>query len=113
MRERNLSGEVVLVDFPFTDRVGSGLRPALVLLDTGDADFVAARVTSRGAIDEYDVQLRDWRSAGLVRPSIARPHKLVTIDKRLIERRIDVVSQPDWDRIREAAQRLWAIGGLL
>ena len=109
MTSRNLAGEVVLLDFPYTDGTGSGLRPALVLLDIGDADFVAARVTSREAIDGYDVQLHDWRSAGLIRPSVARPHKLVTLDKRLIEQRIGLVSQFDWDRVRESAQRLWAM----
>ena len=109
MREGDLSGEVVLVDFPFTDRRGSSRRPGLVLLDTGDADIVVARVTSRLVGDEHDVQLYDWRLAGLVRPSIARPHKLLTISKRLIEQRIGAVSQSDWYRVRESAQRLWAM----
>jgi mRNA interferase MazF len=112
MRERGLSGETVLVDFPFTDGGGSELRPALVLLDTGDADFVAARVTSRGPIDEYDVQLHDWRSAGLLRPSIARPHKLVTMSKRLIAHRIGMVSRFDWCRVRESTQQLWVMNWL-
>jgi len=39
-------GEVVLIRMQFHQAPGSKVRPALVLLDTGDDDFVAAPVTS-------------------------------------------------------------------
>jgi len=41
------SGEVLLLLFPFADATGARRRPALVLLDTGDADIIIARVTSQ------------------------------------------------------------------
>jgi mRNA interferase MazF len=40
------AGDVVLVDFPMTVSGPGKPRPALVILDTGDADVVLARVTT-------------------------------------------------------------------
>ncbi len=43
-------GEIVLVTFPFASAAEAKRRPALVLLDTGDADLIVARVTSQTAL---------------------------------------------------------------
>lgn len=40
-------GEVVLLAFPFASRREVKRRPALVLLDTGNADILVARITSQ------------------------------------------------------------------
>jgi len=69
-------GDLVLVEFPFTGP-GTKLRPALVVLDSGDADVVLARVTT----PPYDIHLTDWRQAGLLAPSFVRLHKLATLSK--------------------------------
>lgn len=50
-------GDVVLVEFPFADGQVAKHRPALVLLDIGDADVIAARITSQATRDRYDVEL--------------------------------------------------------
>ena len=42
-----LPGDLVLVDFPFTTSGPGKPRPALVVLDAGDADLVLARVTTQ------------------------------------------------------------------
>ena len=44
-------GDVVLLVYPFTSGEGAKKRPALVLLDTGDDDVVAARITSQAPRD--------------------------------------------------------------
>ena len=38
-------GDVVLIEVPFHQKQGVKVRPALVILDTGDDDFVAAPIT--------------------------------------------------------------------
>lgn len=40
-------GEIVLIRMEFHQRAGGKVRPAVVLLDTGDDDFIAAPVTWR------------------------------------------------------------------
>ncbi len=101
-------GEIVLVAFPFTDAAGAKRRPALVLLDTGDADIVVARVTSQIAQSALDIELVEWHQAGLLLPSAVRLHKLATLEKRLVEQRLGVLAASDWAQVKAKIQQLWA-----
>jgi mRNA-degrading endonuclease toxin of MazEF toxin-antitoxin module len=64
-------GDLVLVDFPFTVSGPGKPRPALVILDTGDADVVLARVTTQVANTPFDVTLADWQQVAAVLQRIA------------------------------------------
>lgn len=101
-------GEIVLLAFPFTDAAGTKRRPALVLLDTGDADIVVARVTSQIALTVFDVALTAWQQAGLRLPSVVRAQKLATLEKSLVEQRLGSLAASDWARVQSAIRRLWA-----
>lgn len=100
-------GEIVLLTFPFTDAEGAKRRPALVLLDAGDQDIVVARVTSQATQAAFDVRLTDWQQAGLLLPSTVRVHKLATLEKRLVERRLGILTPGDWAGVRATIERLW------
>ncbi len=102
------SGEIVLLAFPFADATRAKRRPALVLLDTGDEDIVVARVTSQVARGPFDVELLEWKQAGLLLPSVVRVHKVATMEKRLVERRLGTLTASDWARVRAMIQQLWA-----
>ena len=93
------AGEVVLIRMQFHQAPGSKIRPALVLLDTGDDDFVAAPITSQPRSSEFDLSLRDWQSAGLNVPSSARVHKLTVLPKSDIVRKLGSCSPPDRDAL--------------
>jgi mRNA interferase MazF len=101
-------GEIVLLAFPFADAVEAKRRPALVCLDTGDADIVVARVTSRSTQADFDVELVEWQQAGLLLPSVVRVHKLATIEKSLVDRRLGMLTAGDWAQVRAKIQQLWA-----
>jgi mRNA interferase MazF len=98
-------GDVVLVKFPFTSGTGSKLRPALVILDTGDADLVVARITTQSNISPFDVPLMDWRGAGLLAPSNARLHKLATLEKSDIQRTLGCLQAADRQSIAVVLRR--------
>ena len=83
-------GDIVLVDFPFTSSGPSKPRPALVILDTGDADAVLARITTQVQHTSLDVRISDWQSAGLLAPSTVRLHKLATLAKSRVQRSLGV-----------------------
>jgi len=100
-------GEVVLLSFPFAGATRVKRRPALVLLDTGDEDIVVARATSQVARGPFDVELVEWRQAGLLLPSVVRVHKVATVEKRLVERRLGALTAGDWERVRAVIQQLW------
>ena len=103
------TGEVILLLFPFSDTAGSRRRPALVLLDTGDEDIIVARITSQIARSEFDVELTDWQPAGLRLPSVVRVHKIATLEKALVERKLGILTPRDWAQVQARTQQLWAL----
>jgi mRNA interferase MazF len=100
-------GDVVLLWVPFSGGAGGKNRPALVMQDTGDLDFVVATVTSYSVRDSLDVSLQDWRQAGLLLQSTARVHKLETLEKRLVRRVLGRLSAHDWNNVQAVVRRLW------
>jgi mRNA interferase MazF len=90
-------GEVVLIRIDFHQTPGGKVRPALVLLDAGDEDFVAAPITSQSRNAKFDLPLQMWREAGLNVASTTRIHKLTVLAKNEIVRRVGLLSSPDQD----------------
>ena len=80
----------------------------LVLLDTGDEDIVVARVTSQITRTVFDVEIVEYEQAGLLRLSVVRLHKVNTIEKRLVNRRLGILTASDWTQVREKIQQIWS-----
>jgi len=95
------AGEVVLISVQFHQGTGTKVRPALVLLDTGDEDFVAAPITSRARGTEYDFLLQDWKACGLNVESYVRIHKLTVLAKTEIIRRLGILSGADRNSLHQ------------
>jgi mRNA interferase MazF len=93
------AGDVVLLEFPFTDTSGSKRRPALVLLDTGDDDIVVARVTGQLSAAPHVVVLDEWQQVGLLLPSVVRLHKVATLQRRLVNKKLGRLTPGDWSRV--------------
>jgi len=102
--QRYLLGDVVTLLDPVASRRLP--RPALILADTGDDDIVVARITTHQPRDSFDVSVNDWSQASLDRPSAVRPHKLATIDKSQVNRKIGVLSAADLERVKDSFRRL-------
>ncbi len=81
-------GDIVLLSFPFTGLQSVKKRPALILFDTGDNDAVVCRITSQIFDSIYDIEINDWQFSGLLSPSCIRLHKIATIEKYLIDRKL-------------------------
>lgn len=101
------AGELVLIDYPFTTGTQFKLRPALVLLDTGDADVLVARITTQSVTTPFDVPLTDWQSAGLLAPSTVRLHKLVTSAKFRVNRLLGHLEPGDRQKVSVVLQQLF------
>jgi mRNA interferase MazF len=102
---------VVRVPFPFTDRLASKHRPALVLSDRDSFNApvghsVMAMITS--AINPpwpLDCELTDLSAAGLPAPSKVR-FKLFTLDHRLVRGTLGRLASDDEARVRQALAQL-------
>ena len=79
------SGTIILLRFPFSDRIGFKRRPALVLKDFEDGDLIVCRITSKIYRSKYDIYIDNWSHFGLRLPSVIRVHKMATLESDMIE----------------------------
>src|SRR5438105_4414475 len=100
-------GTVVLVSFAFTDQSQARRRPALVLsvaaYHSGRSEVIVAAITSntQRALLPGDARLNDWKSAGLVKPSVVTAI-LRTIQQSRFERALGRVSAADLSAVDAA-----------
>ena len=102
------AGEIVLVDFPFSNQQGSKLRPALVLarLPGEHEDFLVCMISTRvvNAVDNFDEMIMDHDSdfveTGLKSSSVIRLGRLHVVELPLVRGTIGAISQSRLDGIR-------------
>jgi mRNA interferase MazF len=83
-----------VIPFPFSDLSGTKLRPALVLAETGQNDWLLCQITSNPYIDPTAVRLTNAElSKGTLNTlSFARPMKLFTANLNLIVKRVAILN---------------------
>lgn len=83
--ERPMTGDVVVVSFPFSDYSSTKRRPALVAADLPGDDFILCQITSVKRNDIYSISLHDsdFSSGSLSRNSVVRVNRLLTAHKSL------------------------------
>lgn len=100
-------GDLILVAFPYAGGTPAKNRPAMVVLDTGNSDIVVARITTQTHQTSYEVPITDWHGAGLLAPSTVRLHKLATLEKVLIRRRIGRLQTADRQRVSVLMRQIY------
>ena len=104
-------GDVVLARFPFTDRIGTKIRPVLVLLEVPGPyqDFLVMFISSqrRQAIPEVDVVMEPtdpvFARTGLKTASVFKVAKVATLSEELL---IGAIGQLDDALFRMLIKRL-------
>lgn len=104
-------GDIVLVPFPFTDQSATKRRPAVVVSSTtyheSRPDLIIMAITSQarpaGVIGE--VQVKEWKSAGLIKPSVIKP-VIATIEASLVIRRLGQLRKEEQETLRKAIGKL-------
>jgi mRNA interferase MazF len=100
--------EIALVPFPFTDRNATVKRAALTLSarafnGPASATIFAMITKAQFSVWPGDYIIKDWKSAGLLLPSIARI-KFFTLENSLILRRLGALSASDIRGFRAAVK---------
>ena len=98
-------GDVVSVEFPFSDLQRRKRRPGLVLA-ADENDVLLARLTTHPPRDPSDVALKQWAAIGLPQASTVRLRKLVTVDCRLVHHKIGHLHPDDAGVVSRAMQQL-------
>src|SRR5208282_4528606 len=96
-------GDIVLVDYPFSDRTGSKVRPALVVqadaLNHRITDTILAsisRSTHRASATQLliDISMPEGGGTGLRQNSMIQCENLLTYDQRLVITKVGQISGP-------------------
>jgi len=108
-------GDVVLVPFPFTDQSAAKRRPAIVISASSynreRPDVIIMAVTSqmRAAGAVTDIQIKEWKEAGLLKPSVVKPI-ITTIEQSLVLRRLGRLQARDQDLLQQTLTTILAYG---
>ena len=103
----------MLVGFVFADESGSKKRPALVVSSPSysrrRAEVIVAAITSNVERRLFgDHPIHDWRSAGLLFPSLATGI-IRTIKRKMIDRRLGTLTRTDLDAVDQLLRRSLAL----
>src|SRR5690242_10079403 len=109
-------GDVVLIDFPFSDRQGSKLRPALVVQNDflnqriDDTILISITRTSRdAATSEVLIDVAMEPQSGLRQNSTVACANFLTIDQRLVHRIIGRLSEATMQAVNDCIRRTLAV----
>jgi len=100
-------GDVLILPFPYSDRLAEKRRPAVViskpLLERRHGVVWVAMITSdRGGRRTDDTPISDLRRAGLPAASLVRPAKLATIEPARVLRRAGALPKTDLEQVLES-----------
>ena len=98
-------GDIVLVPFPFTDQSATKRRPAVVdsspRYNRERTDLIIMAVTSQARpASGLDLQVTDWKGAGLIKPSVVKP-VITTIEASLVIRRLGQLKKEEQEVLRK------------
>ena len=104
-----VSGDVVVVRFPFTDFTNFKKRPALVVAILKGDDVIICQITSKARNDPYAVMIEDddINDGSLHGVSYARPGRLATVDKGIIEYKIGSLKDNKFNLVIDALKSIF------
>jgi len=81
--------DIVLVPFPYSDLTGAKRRPALIISNSklNGEDFVCCLITSKKQ-KEFEIKKSFMVGGSLPFKSWAKPHRIFTIDKRVVVKKL-------------------------
>jgi mRNA interferase MazF len=102
-------GDVWLADVIFKDTLQSKQRPVLIVGNelALDVDVIIAPITSQQPRNGFDVVLKYWREAGLLKPSLVRTSKIIPIHGSELKRKLGVLHEHDLDRVLHMCRELF------
>jgi mRNA interferase MazF len=103
------AADVVLIPFPYRDRLAERTRPAVVISSQNynkRGDLVVAAITSHPARFDTDNALADWPAAGLKTSSTVRM-LLATVAETRVVLHVGQLSDRDWSEVKVRIGRVF------
>lgn len=107
-------GDIVLIPFPFTDLTAIKRRPAVITsserFNKKYNDVIVLAITSQipERLSEEDILLspQEQKEAGLPKTSLVKVGKIVTIDQRLIRKKLGTLSFTTFKKLTNALDQI-------
>ncbi|MEN6350109.1 MAG: type II toxin-antitoxin system PemK/MazF family toxin [Syntrophomonas sp.] len=99
-------GDVILIPFPFSDLSGSKKRPALVLAAINDWRELVCMMLTSSLKGIKEVPISHLDDAGLPKPTVARVHRLFTIDQSIVLKKLGSLHPEDLKNIMDSLSSL-------
>jgi mRNA interferase MazF len=96
--------EIYTARFPFIDIEVTKIRPVIVLSKPCGPHRVVAvlPVSSQPTLEDVDVALTGWEKEGLIKPSVARVHRITTLLQSDLTARLGNLNPHDSTTLRTA-----------
>lgn len=99
-------GDVVAINFPFSDLSGQKLRPALVLASAEFDNLILCQITSNPYTSSSAVEIRatDFKAGSLPITSYVRPDKLFTAEPTIVLKKLGTLDEQNMRQILEVVR---------
>ncbi len=87
-------GDIWWVHFPFSDTSQLKRRPAIII-DNDTIAILTIYVTSQNKANPFSIEIKDWKEAGLLKPSWARIDRIVRIGEYNLDQRVGTLTNKD------------------
>ncbi|HHT9126233.1 MAG TPA: type II toxin-antitoxin system PemK/MazF family toxin [Candidatus Brocadiia bacterium] len=87
------SGDIILINFPFTNLIGSKVRPALVIVEKKE-DIIVIGVFSKvpGVIEDswflLEEDIKGFNQTGLKKRSVIKTEKIAVIHNSIVKKKL-------------------------
>jgi len=109
------SGDIVLIEFPFSDYSGLKIRPVLVLsnsdFNNNQNDIIVCKITSSNFNDKYQIVIsnQDLENGNLkLERSWIGTNYILTIDKSLVSRKIAKLSKNKFEEVQNSIKSIFS-----
>ena len=92
--------DIVLIPFPYSDLTGSKQRPALIVSNktiNKSRDRICCLITSKEPVQ--GILINSFEEGSLPFRSWVKPHRLFTIDKKIINKKICTIQKSFHDQV--------------
>lgn len=102
-------GDVWLADVVFKGTPQTKQRPVIIVGNelALDIDVIIAPVTSQQPRNKFDVVIEYWEEAGLLKPSVARTSKIISVHGSELKRLLGVLHNHDLERVLHMCRSLF------
>ena len=99
--ERFVRGDVIVIEFPFSDLKSSKRRPALIIKIPKGEDIIICQITSDSQNKDVEVSLKnnEFAKGGLKRDSYVRIDKITTIKTTRIKYKVGALKPEKFNEI--------------